>query len=175
MTRISASLALLAALGCGSAGPDASPQEGPPPGPAQPALDAADAACDSLSAIGRRVLDIDVQRSADPEVENPYVRAEPGPRPGCRVMGADSTDRTAAPVAEVYEALERAGWTPLLSYMADGPDGSVVGLHRDGVLCVITGRWDGGDVSDSTYVRAPGYDVEGVCFRMEPADTADRG
>ena len=173
MTRLVPPLALALAIGCGQATPDASPPAEPAHSDAvQQATTPADVGCDSIIVLGRRVLGIEVQRTADREVENPFVRAEPRVRPGCRVIGADSTDRAGAPVDDMYQALESDGWKPLLQYQADGPDGSVTGFLRATVICVLTGRWDGGDDADSTYVPRPGYEIEGVCFGLMPADTA---
>jgi len=127
MTKRFAPFAMVLAVGCGQAKPDPAP----PPEPAhvdaaQPATTPADAACDSIIALGRRVLDIEVRRTAAREVENPFARARPRVRPGCRVTGADPADRNPSPIDGVYQSLERAGWKPLLQYQADGPDGSVV-------------------------------------------------
>ncbi|MGD8278336.1 MAG: hypothetical protein PVH00_09940, partial [Gemmatimonadota bacterium] len=128
MTRIVAALLVLVAPGCARKTPDAAPPaEVARAEMTQQTPDAADLACDSLIAVGGRILHIDVQRSDDREVENPFVRAGRRLRPGCRVTGADPTDRTAAPVDDIYGALQNGGWKPLLQYGADGPDGSVVG------------------------------------------------
>jgi hypothetical protein len=43
------------------------------------------------------------------------------------------------------------------------------------VICVITGRWDGGDDADSTYVPEPGYEIEAVCFEVMAGDTVGDG
>jgi hypothetical protein len=53
------------------------------------------------------------------------------------------------------------------SAMADGPDGTVFGFSKDGVLCVVRGRWDGGDDADSTYVPSEVYQVMVRCVPSE--------
>ncbi len=176
MARLVALILMALAVACGRAAPDASPPAEPARAtPAREIGNAVDSACDSLIAVGTRVLQIDVRRTDDREVENPYVRVERHLRPGCRVTAVDSTDRVPEPVYRIYQALEAGHWKPLLQYMADGQDGSVVGFLRGSVICVVSGHWHGGDDSDSTYVPEPGYEVEGVCFGAEPADTADGG
>jgi len=40
-------------------------------------------------------------------------------------------------------------------YMADGPDGTTLGLKSRTVFCLIEGKWDGGDDTDTTYVPLP--------------------
>jgi hypothetical protein len=54
---------------------------------------------------------------------------------------------------------------------ADGPDGTVQGVHRGGVTCLLEGRWDGGDDSDSTYVPSDTIEVRVACTRTVRADT----
>jgi hypothetical protein len=66
--------------------------------------------------------------------------------------------------------LESSGWQSLVTnYSADGPDGSVVGFRWEDTVCIVDGRWDGGDDSDTTYVPAPGYEVVMTCapFRSD--------
>jgi hypothetical protein len=138
---------------------------------AQPPQSAPDAACDSIIALGDRVLAIELRRTDERRVENPFVDPAQGARAGCRVTGGDPTDRAPDPVGTFLVTLEAAGWTSLSRFQADGPDGSVVGLLRGGVICIVRGQWDGGDDSDSTYVPDPGYQLEGTCFTAEPADT----
>jgi hypothetical protein len=50
------------------------------------------------------------------------------------------------------EALTRAGWTPDYHYSADGTDGTMMGYRRNNYLCVVEGRWNGGDDMDTTWV-----------------------
>jgi len=50
------------------------------------------------------------------------------------------------------EVLTKAGWTPDYSYSADGTDGTLMGYVRNNYLCVVEGRWSGGDDMDTTWV-----------------------
>lgn len=59
---------------------------------------------------------------------------------------------------------ERAGWTSDGECAADGPDGTLWGVRRGGVRCLVDGRWEGGDDSDTTYVPRPEYDVTVDCL-----------
>lgn len=92
------------------------------------------------------------------------------PEPACRV--AWHADSGYAPLADVFARAKTAGWTerPLL-LAADGPDGSVQAVSRGNVACLVSGEWDGGDDSDSTYVPADGFTVSVACF----ANRSDRG
>jgi hypothetical protein len=74
------------------------------------------------------------------------------PRLGCRLRaeGSFATLRdSAGPVGAVEKALARHGWRSDLRYLADGPDGSDVGLRRLDMLCIVLGRWNGGDDGDT--------------------------
>jgi len=65
-------------------------------------------------------------------------------------------DTSACPVETIEHMLFKSGWTYADGYSADGPDGTVLGLKSRKFLCIIEGRWEGGDDSDSTYVPKPG-------------------
>jgi len=73
------------------------------------------------------------------------------------------TDTTFCPVEEVAEALTAAGWGPHSGYSADGTDGTVMGFETTKYVCILEGRWDGGDDSDPTYVPAPGCAMTATC------------
>jgi len=54
---------------------------------------------------------------------------------------------------------------------ADGPDGTVQSVHHAGVTCLVEGRWDGGDDSDTTYVPSDTVEVRLACTRTVGTDT----
>lgn len=88
--------------------------------------------------------------------------------PACQVVW-ESSDSTAAPLEGVFERAKTGGWTErgrLL--MADGPDGSVLAFSRRDVACLVSGSWDGGDDSDSTYVPSPGFQIAASCYSNRP-------
>ena len=89
-------------------------------------------------------------------------------------MGHTDADGSPAPVDDLAEALGAIAWQRVLEYQADGPDGSVTGITVGSVLCIIRGQWDGGDDSDTTYVPAPGYDLDVSCFRRTADDRRPR-
>jgi hypothetical protein len=61
-------------------------------------------------------------------------------------------------------AFQDAKWMSMeATYSADGPDGSDIGYSRDELLCVIEGRWDGGDDSDTAVIPGPDFDVFVTC------------
>jgi hypothetical protein len=66
-------------------------------------------------------------------------------------------------------------WLVLLRFMADGPDGSLIGYQRGKVRCALQRSWDGGDDGDSTYIREPWYREELTCWEAEllPSDTSN--
>jgi hypothetical protein len=91
---------------------------------------------------------------------------------GCElvVRGSDTESSSS-----LFEAIEKrfgeAGWMSMeATYSADGPDGSDLGYSRDGLLCVIEGRWDGGDDSDPTVTPGPDFDVFVTCAPLRTDD-----
>ncbi len=91
---------------------------------------------------------------------------------GCEFV-ARGTDTVSS--SGLLEAMEKAfggaGWTSMAAlYSADGPDGSDLGYSRDGLLCVLEGRWDGGDDSDTTLIPSPEFDVFVTCAPLRSDD-----
>jgi len=72
-----------------------------------------------------------------------------------------------SPDGVVFDLLAGQGWSEVPEYGADGPDGTAFGFSGNGVLCVIRGRWDGGDDADSTYVPSDAYQL---IVRLRPTD-----
>jgi hypothetical protein len=98
-----------------------------------------------------------------------YAKAHSG---GCEFItrGSDTVSSS-----ELFEAMEKAfdgaGWMSMGGmYSADGPDGSDLGYSHDGLLCVIEGRWDGGDDSDPTITPGPEFDVFVTCAPLRADD-----
>ncbi len=89
----------------------------------------------------------------------------------CRVLAAGRTRREAFSVDSVLRGFTARGWSDRTMIAADGPDGTVQGVHRGGVTCLLEGRWDGGDDSDSTYVPSDTIEVRVACARSARADT----
>ena len=73
------------------------------------------------------------------------------------------TDSSECPMTRLEYVLGEAGWTAHPAYIADGPDGGVMGFVSKRHFCVVEGHWDGGDDSDSTYVPEPGCQVTVTC------------
>lgn len=55
----------------------------------------------------------------------------------------------------------RDGWRA--DSEADGPDGSFFRIQKSGSFCLIEGRWDGGDDSDSKYIPSPEFSITAKC------------
>jgi hypothetical protein len=62
------------------------------------------------------------------------------------------------------EFLGQRGWKADHECAADGPDGTLWGVRRGGVRCLVAASWDGGDDSDSTYVPRDDYEVIVDCL-----------
>lgn len=91
-----------------------------------------------------------------------YAKAQ---SPGCEFVARGSDAVSSSGLFEAMEqAFRDAAWTSMeATYSADGPDGSDLGFSRDPLLCVIEGRWDGGDDSDPTVIPGPDFDVFVTC------------
>jgi hypothetical protein len=145
----------------------ASEQENPQPTVDYPSFNIAR---DSIGAIVRRTLN----------PAKPTIRVNGGPARFKYWYAADSVDGWAfhivvadtseCPDSRVENALQAAGWAPAYGYSADGTDGSVMGFVTKRFLCVVEGRWDGGDASDPTYVPQPGCEVTVTCVPRREDD-----
>jgi hypothetical protein len=91
---------------------------------------------------------------------------------GCEFVARGSdTVSSSSLFAAMEKVFGEAGWISMeATYSADGPDGSDLGYSRDGVLCVIEGRWDGGDDSDPTVIPGPDFDVFVTCAPLRADD-----
>jgi hypothetical protein len=91
---------------------------------------------------------------------------------GCEFVARGSDALSSSGLFDSMEkAFDRAGWTSMAAlYSADGPDGSDLGYSRDGLLCVLEGRWDGGDDSDPTLIPGPDFDVFVTCAPLRADD-----
>jgi len=136
------------------------------------------ATCDSATVLVREALALEIRRE-----EGSYFDSFSGkPRVGCRLTGQgsfSSLPNSAGPVDLVGEAFKRHGWRSDLRYGADGPDGSDIGLRRRDMLCLVAGRWSGGDEEDTSPPRPPTeaenrFDVIVECAR-DIASNQDTG
>ena len=51
----------------------------------------------------------------------------------------------------------------------------MLGLEKDGLFCLMHGRWDGGNDSDSTYVPLDVYQMTILCTRLDRKEPASGG
>ena len=89
-------------------------------------------------------------------------------------LGVVVNDTTACPHDALMNALRAAGWVDDWNYSADGQDGTVMGFVCRQFLCVVEGRWDGGDPTDTTYVPPPGCEVTATIVPRRLDDVPDR-
>jgi hypothetical protein len=75
------------------------------------------------------------------------------------VIHVDVRDTSVCPIEAIEDAVQNAGWAQANGYAADGADGGDLGFVTHKFFCLIEGKWDGGDESDTTYVPAPGCTV----------------
>jgi len=110
--------------------------------------------CDSANVIVRGALALDIRRE-----EGRYFDSFSGkPRIGCRLTGQGSFStlpNSSEPVGLLGKVFSQHGWRSDLRYGADGPDGSTIGLRRRDMLCLVAGRWIGGDDEDTAPPRPP--------------------
>lgn len=86
---------------------------------------------------------------------------------GCQVRLLGSRPEFAGgdtPDQQVRTVLPVSGWLEDYDYGADGPDGTAFALRKDTVLCQFRAMWDGGDITDSTYVPDPRYELVARCM-----------
>lgn len=103
--------------------------------------------CDSAAAITREALALAVHR----EEGNFFDRSWGTPRTGCRLVAKGlfkELRNEAGPVAALDTSFVHHGWRQDLRYGADGPDGSDIGMRLRDMLCLVAGRWNGGDDED---------------------------
>ena len=134
----------------------------PVPGEVVAATGGAPGECEAIAATLRRVPGAEVTRS-DGTFGDPVGGRD---RTGCRVMvkGTFGALRgTQRPEIRLAEALQERGLMYDHRYDADGPDGNSFAFRADEVLCIVQGKWDGGDDTDRTYVPADSYDVFAGC------------
>jgi hypothetical protein len=91
---------------------------------------------------------------------------------GCEFVVRGSDTVWSSSLFEAMEkAFQKAGWMSMeATYSADGPDGSDLGYSHDGLLCVVEGRWDGGDDVDTTVIPGPDFDVFVTCAPLRADD-----
>lgn len=75
------------------------------------------------------------------------------------------------PVDSLIHWLGACGWLGRTTISADGPDGTVQAVRQGAVACLVEGRWDGGDDTDSTYLPSDTMEVHIGCTRSVASDT----
>jgi hypothetical protein len=126
--------------------------------------------CREIGGLLRQLPGLAVDSTRDITLEVAWPSA--GPRPACRVGAAGHWVGQYGSVDSLVAWLRTRGWRENTIYSADGPDGTVYGVHRAGLMCILEGRWDGGDDSDSTSVPSDTLELWGTCAATISADTS---
>jgi hypothetical protein len=123
------------------------------------------ATCDSLAQWVRAVVPRGAQRSY-----GRFTGSTRGfTRYGCRITAADTLapDVPQRPLEVVWQSLAARGWTVDQAYVADSPEGSMLGLRSGSVLCVLQHHWPAAS-DDERAVRPEvpvPYELGVECFR----------
>jgi hypothetical protein len=136
-------------------------------------------ACDTAAFLVRESLALTVRRQ-DGDFADSFQGTR---RLGCRLTARGSFSKLsnrAGPIEILSQEFENRHWGHDLRYDADGPDGSDVGMRQREALCLVMGRWDGGDDSDTSSAARPPtpeedrFDVIVECVHDVPSN-ADAG
>jgi hypothetical protein len=125
-------------------------------------------ACEAIETALHRMPGLRTKRGFVP-LDSAWSGA--GNRPSCRISANGHSVRKYYSMDSLEAWMRASGWRDNTNYQADGPDGTVYGLHHAGVTCILEGRWDGGDDSDSTYVPSDTLTIFGTCTTTVAADT----
>ncbi len=126
-------------------------------------------ACAAVAAVLAGMPSLEIV-PADTTVVDPRTQYEAW---GCTyaVTGSMSMFRGAdTPDERVREALAALGWREDWDYGADGPDGTAYAFRSGPVICYFRGSWDGGDITDSTYVPEDWYQMSAGCIEAAEAE-----
>lgn len=120
------------------------------------------AACDAAQAIAAKVPGVAITRSAGRFSDEALA----APVPGCRVAitgsfarapeGGDAANR-------LREAFAARGWREMVSYGADGKDGTAFALRKGPVACLFRGSWNGGADGEPPISPEDAYRVSVIC------------
>jgi hypothetical protein len=86
-------------------------------------------------------------------------------RAGCMLILSGSWEQLGErhpPDVLIFDTLTSEGWRPGIT-SSDGPDGTSYALVKGDVICLVRGRWDGGDDMDTTYVTSDVYQIVVIC------------
>jgi hypothetical protein len=124
--------------------------------------------CDSLANWVNRAM-----KRGSTRHDGRYISGTRGvPRFGCRIVAADTIapDVPQRPLELVWQSLAARGWTVDQAYVADEPEGSMLGLRSGTQLCVLTHSWQtrSDDERATRPEEAVPYEVSVECFREAP-------
>jgi hypothetical protein len=122
-----------------------------------------DSACDTIAGILQSVSGSTMERYYD-QFEDHIANKT---RSGClvKIKGTWSaiTDDIHPPNVLYPNSkgplLKQDGWQLDNRYGADGKDGTSFAIRNDDIICLVSGKWDGGDDSDPDYVPGDEYEM----------------
>ena len=94
----------------------------------------------------------------------------PSTRWACHLAAIGKIPEGTAAIDSLLEWLRARGWVDSTTISADGPDGTILGVRRRGVTCLVEGRWDGGDDTDTSAARSDTVEVHLACTPTMAAD-----
>lgn len=165
-TGLAFGLLLGAACSRGQRSGATAPPSIPPP---DPRVDpAAQSACLAGDTLLRRVPGTTVRWA--PAVPFDSLWHGSSDRWACHLAAVGRVPATYAEIDSLVMWLKARGWVDSTTLSADGPDGTIQGVRRAGVTCLVEGRWDGGDDADPAAVRSDTTEVHLACTRTLAAD-----
>ena len=119
-------------------------------------------ACDAAYAIVTKSAGIKTRRSNGSFTDEAF-RA---PIIGCRIQIDGSfkkAEKTGAVPDVLHTGLDAQGWSELLDFSSDGPDGTSFAFRREAVACHARGQWDGGSDGEPETPPVDQYKVTVIC------------
>jgi hypothetical protein len=119
-------------------------------------------ACDTAMSILSKTSGLKTKRSNGVFNDETFR----SPIPGCRIQIAGSFKKAAnsgAAADNLHTGLMSRGWSEIVEFSADGPDGTSFAFQRDGVACFARGSWDGGDDSAPDQPVDDAYKLVVIC------------
>ena len=70
------------------------------------------------------------------------------------------------PIMLISDFFYQLNWQQEIEYSADSPDGTFQIFSKKGIWAFIRGNWDGGDITDPTYIASDVYQIVVICGKI---------